>query len=72
MTERPKPCPCCQCRIVTAYAEGDTPRLLGLTCDACGLRTLPYSDPGRALAVWNRREPRRPRTVVRATQEATQ
>jgi hypothetical protein len=70
MNQKPKPCPCCACRIVTRYAETSdfysVLEVTGLTCDACGLRTLPYSDPAKALAIWNRREKRR-RKVIDAT-----
>ena len=56
-----KKCPCCQAP-ATTYAEGDydaPPQLIGVTCTACDLRTLAYADRDKALAVWNRREPRK-------------
>jgi hypothetical protein len=68
----PRPCPCCSCRIVTRYTEPDDSRpgatLTGLTCDACGLRTLPYQDGDKALRVWNKRDAA-PRTVIDSTEK---
>lgn len=68
--EKKRECPCCRSKRVGRFVGDEDERATGITCCDCGLRTLPYREPSKALAVWNRREPRR-RTVIDASQGGT-
>lgn len=60
----PKPLPCPFCGSDDVIVDDSEPLMVSVDCQACEVRTNCHGDAREALAVWNRRQPRK-------TQEGT-